>query len=860
MHIYGWSFILTTSIYAIYGIYSLIIYLLMTTPSRCPSEPKFTLTERCPSGNESPPNIKNIWDVSSVLEEIIYSNSTYIGNYNNSENSPIHLLKESNLLYINGTHKKIYMNMRKIPNYKQFFRVMQFPEDINYRHFLIQLYETNLNHMTDYADYLLNYIDAYSKCNSNCLHHKLSFDYNITLLQDTSPQEFIYLLRIKYNIPEELVSEIENHRDNNYFKISLRLLTANREKYLRYNWYKIYSESNDVDYSQYIFILGICLLVHYLSTCKIAQITNLDAKNWKNSRKYIKNNLYLLIIIGLLLILKDILPPVLKLFPNDFMSTIGFILIVGESIFFNIFVMEKIEKINPKYFWTCYVIGICISVFLFSMDLIWVVDNVYYNLLLLLGYLPLFQLTSLKHYIPLVLIAVFHSLWLFGEYELTFGQNILLFILNKNTVAMKTSRVTPLNIWYAIPLFQILIVILLFQYLRRIESYLSTKIYYRSAFLILIISLLIHDYYMIPKFPREFPNEIRGIFLNISLVISILVLAMMRKELRIIWKGKPFKEIFTESHRGRCLISNIDIYVKNYKYRGNQPTYIFRQYADKLGFWNKMFSTTKIFNNNNKIDGIKLFIPTGKGQIAINQLFQVKLYNYLQNRHISTIDLQLKSTENILGIEYLKYKHQLIVKTNNSLAIYSLQTGQKSTLMKWRDNKRVSISHYSDIIFAAKEKEIFKFFPFSKQQTKTPKNIKSKYRIRKIYAVNQNNFLFIDINRKIEYGNFEVKSSIAIQENLGSVSYVEYIANYLYIVENNSNILKIYKIIDDDHKFELKNEIEVFSQDFLIISPYLVITSSQKDSSLFLRIIDVKTSKIYLNLPTDFNLRSFKLL
>ena len=862
MHIYSWSLILATSIYAIYGIYLLIIYLLSSTPLRCPTGPKFnTLSERCPSGSENPPSINNIWDVSKILEETIYNNSSHIGNTLNA--SKIQLFNEDNLLFINGSYKKIYKNMQKMSNYKQFFGVKQFPEDINYRHFLIQINETNLNNMTDNKDYLLNYIDAYSKCNSNCRDHKLSFEYNISLLNGTAPQKFIYLLRIKYNIPEELKYEIESHGDNNYFKITIRLLIANREKYLRFKWHKIYSESNDFDYSQYIFILGICLLVHYLSTCNFTQITNLDAKNWKNSRKYAKNTRYFLIIIGLLLILKDILSPILRLFPNNLMFTITGILVIGESVCFSMLVMEKIEKLNIKYFWTYYVIGVFILIFLFSMELIWVVDDVYLNLLLLLGYLPFFQLTSLKHYIPSFFIAIFHSLWLFAEYELIPGQNIFLDILNKNNFAMKTSKVTPLNIWYAIPLFQILIIILLFQYLRRIESYLSTKIYYRSAFLILIISLLIHNYYMMPKFPREFPNEIRGIFLNISLLFSILVLAIVRKELRIIWKGKPFKELFTESQKGRCLISNIDRYLKNYKYRGNQPTYISHQSAGTLDFWNKMFSPTKIFNNNNNNNnkcGIKSCISTEKGQIAIIQLFQVKLYNYLQNKHISTIELQLKNTEKILGIKYLKYKHQLIVKTNSRLAIYSLLTGQISTLMKWKDNKAVSISFYSDILFAAKEKEIFKFFPFSKHKTIALKSINSRHKIRKIYAVNQSNFLFIDINRKLEYGNFEVKSSIAIQENLGNADYVAYIDNYLYIIGVNSNILKVYKIIEADNKFELMNKIEIFSKDFIIISPYLVITSFRKDFAVFVRIIDVKTSKTYLNLPIDVNLHSFKLL
>ena len=650
-----------------------------------------------------------------------------------------------------------------------------------------------------------------------------------------------YLLRVIYILPPEIDS------DNDYFNITMKIWNCTLRDRLEVSWHKIYSENYVIDYAKYIFIITFGLFLHYLSTASFTQISASNVKLWKKEAMYSGNVDYLLISVALLLFLEYMMDDLLKLIPNNIMAVFGGCLLSFNFQYFCTILIKMPSCLKSKfhwiYFWTLFT---CLLVFLLYTERMWLFDNIFFNLPTIITILPIFQLTSIYQYIPTMITAVFHSFWLSSEFQTNKVQNIFLYLLHSHTFSVRTTRNSPLNIWYSISLFQILVIIMLFQYLRRIEQYLNTRIYYRSAFICAICSLFLHDCFLMPYYPRKFPIQVRGVFLNLSLSIILVLIGLGRGELGILLEGRPFKQIFTESLEGKLRISKIDKYLKNYRFRYNRPTYILQETRTKLAFWDKLFYTTKRYHTHLKI---KSFFPTERGYLAIHHLFLIKIFNYLKDTHVLTMPLKLSKKEKILEILYIKGRQQIITRSNLAVAIYTLTTGFKENLQRCKGSISINLLPCGNILFMSKPTEITRItFSANSRDTST---LKLDSPIAEIFGLGQNNFLTIDQHKQIQQGSL-LNNSFTLLDNPHSIYKLENHNKYLYINEYNSVTLKIFKILGD--QIELNSESEIGAKYFLVIASHLILTKYERERNTIIRIIDVNSSKCYLSQPFEQNI------
>ena len=868
MHIYLFGLIITTVIQFIYGIIINIVYWKKEIPVCLEHQIRDIFENKCRMGENNPPQIMRIWDVPVQQEEILhqYKNTSIYINFSE-------YLIDKQLLCVNNqrrrpTRSSVFVH----PKLPLFLGVYQFPEHINnFRHFII---ETQTPHNVNYLE---NYMTFYSRHNYN---HFTKLRGNITVLNILEDNiKNVYLVRFEY----EYISErTKNVRENEYFKISLRILSQNISYPLKASWHKIYNETSEIDFSQYIFIVSIGLLLYFLST-KMNVLFYYDPISvYYKSERFNTNRKYFLLIGSSLLILEyplfyicNLIPYAKHIISGVYGITIGIYEVINftlETFFIHIFHVNKYWISFA--FLILFFIALQIAQF---FNITWVVFNIFATFPIICPLIHAFPISSFAQYIPCFIFAILSSLrvmYNIRNEDISINNeeiNISSAILNNHWFAVLTMRSTPLNIWHQISLLQILFISIFLQYLRRIEGYLKCKLYFWSAFISCIISLPLHDYFLIPQFPRQFPYELRGIFMNVFMLLPAIILSLCRRESNIFYYGKPFLELANKSFEGRRVIAKIDYYCKgkSYKYRYNSPAYLMINPLNnsQLIYYNKLFSSVKMLKTNTDIHNFTqirqlLFVITGTK-------LGIKVFDYIKG-YITTIHLKLNNNEFIKEVVNIAQNAHILIYTTKKLMLYNIKNKTEILLKKCSNIKWV-IFYPSDTIFFLQRSKVTRII-YSFHETNSTTNItkraisiKSKYRINHIYSINKDKFVAYSRDA-VQFGDFSLKYLVQCV-NLRNVLYLQYYSGHIYVTYPHDTVLKVYSINEiEAGSISLVGEKGINSHYFTVMHKDLILCCKRrnwiKNNTVnryykLLRIFDIKNNKTYINLP---NIISFDLI
>ena len=324
MHVYVAGLICVGIIYLIGIIAEICLYFTREELISCPTNTKLTelFFEKSSINIADSPLVLNLWGLIPGEEELFNGN-------NISLNIEEYLNKE--LIYSNETNvKDAYKEGFSYPYKKIFTGIVQFPEDLHFRHFILQVDQAYTE------SYIMDALSVYSKHPSKilqklkCLVDLSHLHTNITNGNISKSNLNYYLIRIQY----EYAYKGQGISPNDHFQIKLRVL--NKTKKVMAFWYKIYSEIPEVDYSQYLFNIGLVLLLYLLAKYIDVLVYNHPAQVINNTPQFNKNIKYFVIIITAMLLLEYPLKYVFKMLPYAeifYPVTIGILIGIAEAIY-----------------------------------------------------------------------------------------------------------------------------------------------------------------------------------------------------------------------------------------------------------------------------------------------------------------------------------------------------------------------------------------------------------------------------------------------------------------------------------------------------------------------------------------------
>ena len=401
------------------------------------------------------------------------------------------------------------------------------------------------------------------------------------------------------------------------------------------------------------------------------------------------------------------------------------------------------------------------------------------------------------------------------------------------------------------------------QYILKIQNYLKTEIYFWLLLLAYFCSLFVHDYYMVPQHPRQFPYDIRGTFMAVFAILITCILGVLRGEFKIIYYGLPFTYVYTQTREGRKTISIIDYYIKNYKYRKDNPPFLINTNENDLIFLNKLLIRTKTLKT--ELGFQSYWIQEGN-LVCIAILNTIEIFNYKNNIHISTITLKKSTSERATNIIHIKGNKEFLIATNLRIFLINIGLKRETAISRPSSQSQCICSFISpNIVFIYENnraKDILRVY-FPSQERKNKKYLKAPETLLKIYGINENSFIASSTN-KIYIGNFlteEIYRLEGVPQTL--IKNIHYTNNKLVVIFPLS--VKIWRVVQGDLQMigELNNitfnNVLVVSEKLFLVNDTLRWKKPMRE--IFYqrnRIIDLQNNKAYLNMPIDYDLSNFQ--